>query len=59
MWRTSIYLFKVHWNEHLVTDVSLWNQYKYIAFDIFSYIILIISYKILIITGISNEKQMN
>ena len=28
-------------------DISLWNQYKYIAFNIFSYRILIISFKIL------------
>ena len=34
-------------------NVSLWNQYKYIVFNIFTYRILIISYKI---TGISNEK---
>ena len=37
-------------------NVSLWNQYKYIAFNIFSCRISIISYKMLIITGISNEK---
>ena len=37
-------------------NVSLWSQYKYIAFNIFSCRILIISYKMLIITGISNEK---
>ena len=35
--------------------VSLWSQYKYIAFNIFSCRILIISYKMSIITGISNE----
>ena len=34
---------------------SLWNQYKFIAFNIFSCKILIISIKILIITVISNE----
>ena len=45
--------------ELFASDVSLWNQYKYIAFNIFSYRILIILYKMLIITGISNEKQMN
>ena len=58
IWRTSIYLLKVHWNDHLVSyfsDVSLWNQYKYIAFNIFKCRTLIISYKMLIITGISNE----
>ena len=43
-------------SELISADVSLWNQYKYIAFNIFSCRILIISYKILIITGISNEK---
>ena len=37
-------------------NVSLWNQYKYIVFNIFTSRILIISYKMLIITGISNEK---
>ena len=37
-------------------NVSLWNQYKYIAFNIFSCRILIISCKMLIITWISNEK---
>ena len=37
-------------------DASLCNQYKYIAFNIFSWRILIISYKMLIITGISDEK---
>ena len=35
---------------------SLWNQYKYIAFNIFSCRILIILYKMLIITWISDEK---
>ena len=44
-------------NELFYTDVSLWNQYKYIAFDIFSRRIVIISSKILIITWISNEKR--
>ena len=38
-------------------NVSLWNQYKYVALNIFSCQSLIISYKILIIsTGISNQK---
>ena len=37
---------------------SLWKQYKYIAFIIFSCKILIISYKMLIITRISNEKTI-
>ena len=34
----------------------LWNQYKYIAFNIFSCKILIILYKMLNITGIFNVK---
>ena len=58
-----LHLFKVRWNDHLVSyffsDVSLWGQYKYIAFNIFSCRILIISYKMLIITGISNEQKIN
>ena len=37
-------------------NASLWNQYKYIKVNIFSCRILIISYKMLFITGISNEK---
>ena len=43
-------------SELVPSDVSLWNQDKYIAFNIFSHRILIISYKMLIITGISTEK---
>ena len=45
--------------ELFYANVSLWNQYKYVAFNIFSHRILIISYEI------SNEneylmiKQMN
>ena len=42
--------------ESFSANVSLWNQYKYVAFNISSCRILIISYKTLIITGISNEK---
>ena len=42
-------------SELFFSDVSLWNQYKYIAFNIFKCRTLIISYKMLIITGISNE----
>ena len=38
-------------------DLSLWNQYKYIAFNIFSCRILIISYKMFIITGLPNETE--
>ena len=37
------------------SDVSFWNQYKYIPFNIFSCTTLIISDKMLIITGFSNE----
>ena len=42
--------------ELLSANTLLWNQYKYIAFNIFSCRVLIISYKMLIIKGISNEK---
>ena len=38
-----------------LSDASLWNQYKFIAFNIFSCIILIIYRNILIITVVSNE----
>ena len=37
------------------SDVSLWNQCKYIAFSVFSCKILIISCKMLLNTVISNE----
>ena len=54
-----MHLFKVSCNDYLVSyffsDVSLWNQLKYIAFNIFLCRFLIISHKILIILGISNE----
>ena len=43
-------------NELSSANVSLLNQYKYIAFNIFSCRIFIISYKMLIIKGISHEK---
>ena len=60
VWRTSIHLFEVHWNDHLVNYFSLmhrcWSQCKFIAFNIFSSRILITSGKILIITVISNNK---
>ena len=36
-------------NELVSSDISLWNQYKYVAFNIFACRILIISYKTLII----------
>ena len=41
-------------SELFSSDVSLWKQYKYIAFNIFSCRILIILYKMLSIKGISN-----
>ena len=43
-------------SEFFSANVSLWNQCKYIAFNIFSWRISIISYKMLIIAGISNQK---
>ena len=44
-------------SELFSSDISLWNQYKYLyCIYIFSWRILIISYKILTITVISNEK---
>ena len=42
-------------SEFFLSDASLWNQYKFIAFDICLCIILILHSKILIITVISNE----
>ena len=58
---TNLYSFiqsSLEWpfSELFSANVSFWNQYKYIAFNIFTCRILIILYKILIITGISNEK---
>ena len=58
---TNLYLFikgslESPFSELFSANVSLWNQYNYIAFNIFSCRILIVSYKMLIITGISNEK---
>ena len=58
---TNLYLFVqglLEWpfSELFSVNVSLWNQYKYVAFNIFSCRIVFISYKMLIITGISNEK---
>ena len=57
---TNLYPFIKGWlewpfNELFSANVSLWNQYKFIAFSIFPCRILIISYKTLIITGISIE----
>ena len=58
---TNLYPFiqvSLEWpfSELFSANVSLWNQYKYIVFNIFSCRILIVSCKMLIITGISNEK---
>ena len=54
------YKQQVRWNDHLVNYLSLIYCYrinkKYIAFYIFLYGIVIISYKMLIITWVSNEK---
>ena len=43
-------------NELFSAYLSLCNQYKYITFNILSCRILIVSYKTLIIAGVSNEK---
>ena len=43
-------------NELFSANASLWNQHTYIAFNMVSCRIVIILYKMLIITGISNEK---
>ena len=56
---TNLYPFiqgSLEWpfGELFSANASLWNQYKYIEF--FSCRIVMISYKMLIITGISNEK---
>ena len=45
-------------SELFSANVSLWSQYKYIAFNIFSCTIVIVLYEMLIITGISNEKTI-
>ena len=60
---TSLYSFirgllKWPFSELFLSDASLRNQYKFIAFNIFSCIILIIYYKILIIKVIPNEQQI-
>ena len=58
IWRISInYSLEWIFSELFFSNVSLWNQYKYISFDIFSCRILIISYKMSIITRISNETR--
>ena len=41
-------------SELFSSDISLWNQYKYIAFNIFSCRILMVAYKMLIITSTVN-----
>ena len=58
---TNLYPFiqgSLEWpfSELFSANVSLCNQFKYIPFNIFSCRIVIISYKTLIITGISNEE---
>ena len=58
---TNLYPFiqgSLEWpfRELFSANASLWNQYKYIAFNIFSCRILITCYKMLITTGISNGK---
>ena len=58
---TNLYPFiqgSLEWpfSELINTNLLLWNQYKYIAFNILSCKTLIISYKILIIAGISDGK---
>ena len=58
---TNLYPFiqsSLEWplSELFSTDVSLWNEYKYIAFKMFSFKTFIILHKMLIITVISNEK---
>ena len=61
IWRTSTHLFNVRWNNHLVSYFSLYcygiNSHKCIAFNIFSCRILIISYKMLLNTEISDETR--
>ena len=44
-------------SELFSSDVSLWNQCKYIALSIFSCRVLINSHKMLNITKISNETR--
>ena len=58
---TNLYPFIQGWlewpfSELFTANISLWNQYKYIAFNIFPCRILVISYNMLITTRISNEK---
>ena len=58
---TDLYPFiqgSLEWlfSELFSTNVSSWSQYKYTAFNVFSCRILIVSHKMLVITGIHNEK---
>ena len=73
IWRTCIHLFNVRWNYHLMSYLSLMYRYgintnilyfnsfmteaRHERVNIFSCRILIISYKMLIMTGISNERR--
>ena len=56
----SIYLslLKRLFSELFFSDASLWNQYKFIVFNILSCGILIISCKIWVMTVISNKKPI-
>ena len=61
---TNLYSFiqgSLEWlvSELFSADISLYNHYKYIVFNIFSCRIVIISYKMLIIIGVSNAKINN
>ena len=61
---TNLYSFirgSLEWpfSELFLSDASLWTQYKFAAFNIFSCIILIIDCKILIITVYLMKQQMN
>ena len=61
---TNLYLFiqsLLEWpfSDLFFSDVTLWNQYNYVAFNIFSSRILIIWYKMSIITEFLMKKEMN
>ena len=52
VWQTSYHLFEAYWGNHLVnyfSDISLFNQYKFIALNFFSKKIWKTPCKILII----------
>ena len=58
---TNLYSFiqgSLEWlvRELFSADISLYNHYKYIVFNIFSCRIVIISYKMLIVIRVSNAK---